>query len=150
MKVILTQDVKSIGKKGDVVNVSEGYANNFIFPKKVGVPATEAAVKTQAEKDKSEKAKEAKVLAHAKELAEQLSTKIVVIKAKAGNEGKLYGTITSKEVAVEVKNQLGYDVDKRKIHLDEHIRVIGNHTAYFKLHPQVTAKVTISVEELKQ
>lgn len=149
MKVILTQDVKSIGKKGDVVNVSEGYANNFIFPKKVGVPATEAAVKTQAEKDKAEKAKEAKVLAHSKELAEQLSAKVVVMKAKAGTEGKLYGTITSKEVAVEVKNQLGYDVDKRKIHLDDHIRVLGNHTAHFKLHPQVTAKVTISVEELK-
>ncbi|MFN8671642.1 MAG: 50S ribosomal protein L9 [Candidatus Sericytochromatia bacterium] len=149
MKVILTQDVKSLGKKGDIVNVSEGYANNALFPKKAAVPATDSAVKNQAEKDKVEKVKEAKLLAQAKELAEKLSSKPVIMKSKAGNEGKLYGTITAKEVAVEVKNQLGYDIDKRKIHIDDHIKVLGSHIVHFKLHPQVSVNVTIKVEEIK-
>lgn len=150
MKVILTQDVKDVGKRGEIVNVSDGFARNFLFPKKSAVVATETALKHEEDRVKIEKAKYEKILSHAKEVAKTLEGKTVVLKSKAGKEGKLYGTITAKEVAAAVKEQLGHDVDKRKIHLDDHIKTLGHHHVSFKLHPEVTAKVTIQIVALEE
>ena len=147
MKVILQEDVKSLGKKGEIVNVSDGYARNFIIPKNKGVEATSANLNTL----KLQKANEEKValenLENAKELAKELENAAVEIPIKVGEGGKLFGSVSSKEIAAAIKEQHQLDVDKKKIVLDEPIKELGVHTVKIKLHKDVSAQVNVQVVE---
>lgn len=147
MKVILLQDVKSLGKKDQIVEVNDGYARNFILPKKLGVEASSGNLNTL----KLQKANEAKVaaenLAKAKEFAEELSKLTVVVKMKAGEGGRAFGSVSSKEIAEEAKKQHGVDIDKKKIVLPEAIKSFGAYEITVKLHPEVQAKLKVKVEE---
>ena len=147
MKVILLEDVKSLGKKGDVVKVSDGYARNFILKTGKGVEATPANLNTL----KLQKANDEKVaqenLEAAKALGEKLAAAPVTIRIKAGEGGKLFGAIASKEIAAAVKEQYGLEVDKKKIVLEDPIKELGTHTVKVKLHKDVTAQLTVKVTE---
>ena len=147
MKVILRQDVKSLGKKDQIVEVNDGYARNFILPKKLGVEASSGNLNTL----KLQKANEAKVaaenLAKAKEFAEELSKLTVVVKMKAGEGGRAFGSVSSKEIAEEAKKQHGVEIDKKKIVLPEAIKAFGAYEITVKLHPEVQAKLKVKVEE---
>ena len=147
MKVILLEDVKSLGKKGEIVNVSDGYARNFIIPKNKGVEATSANLNTL----KLQKANEEKIalenLENAKALAKKLENAAVNIMIEVGEGGKLFGAIATKEISAAIKAQHGLDVDKKKIVLDEPIKSLGTHEVKVKLHKDVTAKLTIKVVE---
>lgn len=147
MKVILLQDVKGSGKKGEMVNVSDGYARNFLFPKKL---AREANAQALNELRNAEAAKEhhaAVELANAKEAASKIDGKTVKMFAKAGKGGKLFGSVTAKEIAEELKKQYQIDVDKRKIELDLDIKAFGTYLCNVKLHPGVVAKISVMVSE---
>ena len=147
MKVILLEDVKSLGKKGQIVNVSDGYARNMILPKKLGVEATSKNLNDL----KLRKANEEKVaqenLDAAKAFAEELSTKEVILTLKVGEGGRTFGSVSSKEIAEAVKEQMHLDIDKKKIQLKEQIKTLGTHIVSVKLHPEVTAELKVSVKE---
>ncbi len=147
MKVILLEDVKSLGKKGEMVNVNDGYARNFILPKKLGLEANSKNLNDL----KLQKANEAKVakeqLEAAKQFAEELKTKEVTVTMKAGEGGKAFGSVSSKEIAVAYKEQCGVDIDKKKIQLPEAIRSFGVFDVPVKLHPQVTGMLKVKVRE---
>lgn len=148
MDIILLQDVKALGKKGQVVKVNDGYARNFILPKKLGVEANNKNMNDL----KLQKANEAKVaqekLDDAKALGEKLGKSKITIKIKAGNGDKVFGSISAKEIAAEVKNQLGLEIDKKKIVLPDTIKNIGKHEVKIKLHKDVTATLDVEVEAL--
>ena len=147
MKVILLQDVKALGKKGEVVNVNDGYARNFILPKKLGVEANGKNLNDL----KLQKNNEAKVaqehLDAAKKLAEELKAGKVVLTMKVGEGGRTFGSVSSKEIAEAVKEQMHLDIDKKKIQLKEQIKTLGTHIVSVKLHPEVTAELNVSVQE---
>ena len=147
MKVILLQDVKALGKKGEVVNVNDGYARNFILPKKLGVEANGKNLNDL----KLQKNNEAKVaqehLDAAKKLAEELKAGKVVLTIKVGEGGRTFGSVSSKEIAAAAKEQMGLDIDKKKIQLKEQIKTLGTHIVSVKLHPEVTAELNVSVKE---
>ncbi len=146
MKVILTEDVKAQGKKGDLINVSDGYARNFLFPKGLAVEANAANVAERNSKLASIDHRKAEEKAAATELAAKLGTLTVVMTAKAGAGDKLFGSVTSKEIAEEIKKRYGLDVDKKKIVLDEPIRAFGAYKVAVKLHPEVSATLTVKIE----
>ena len=147
MKVILLEDVKSLGKKGQLVEVNAGYARNFILPKKLGIEATSKNINDL----KLQKAHEDKVaaeqLAAAKVLAEELKDKSVELKMKVGEGGRTFGAISTKEIAAAAKEQLGYELDKKKISVDEPIKSLGVHNVKIKLHTKVTADLKVKVTE---
>lgn len=147
MKVILLQDVKALGKKGDLVEVNAGYARNFILPKKLGIEATNKNVNDL----KLQKAHQDKVAAQqledAKAFAKELEEKTVEVGMKVGEGGKTFGTISTKEIAAAAKEQLGYDLDKKKISVDEPIKTLGIHNVKVKLHTKVTATLKVKVSE---
>ena len=147
MKVILLEDVKSLGKKGEIVNVSDGYARNFVLPKKLGV---EANAKNMNDL-KLQKANEDKVaqeqLEAAQELAKVLETKEVVLKMKSGEGGRAFGSVSSKEIAQAAKDQCGLELDKKKIQLPEPIKALGAYEVGVKLHTKVTGKLKVKVIE---
>ena len=147
MQIVLLEDVKSLGKKGEVVKANDGYARNFILPKKLGVEATPANLA----KLKQQKAREAKIaeelLNEARTLSDGMAGKVIRMKAKVGEGGRLFGAIASKEIAQEIRNQLGLDVDKKKIVLPEPIKTLGKHEISIKLHKDVTAKLDVEVTE---
>ena len=147
MKVILLEDVKSLGKKGQIVNVSDGYARNMILPKKLGVEATPKNLNDL----KLQKNNEAKVaqehLDAAKKLAEELKAGKVVLTMKVGEGGRTFGSVSSKEIAEAVKEQMHLEIDKKKIQLKEQIKTLGTHIVSVKLHPEVTAELNVSVKE---
>jgi large subunit ribosomal protein L9 len=145
MKVILLADVKGQGNKGQVVEVSPGYARNFLFPRKLAVEATAAELEALKARQAAEQKRAAQELAAAKELAAQLEQKRVVVKAQAGEGGRLFGAITSKHIG-EALAALGYKVDRRKIHLSEPIKHLGAQQVQVKLHPEVTATIIVHVE----
>lgn len=147
MKVVLLQDVKSLGKKGELVNASDGYARNYLFPKMLAKEANAQAMNElkNAEEAKSYKLKTEKEAALA--AAERMSGKTIRIQAKAGAKGKLFGSVTVKEIAEELERQLKVEVDKRKITLDSEIKAFGTFTAEVKLHAGITASVSIMVTE---
>ncbi len=147
MKVILLQDVKSVGKRGDVVEVSDGYAKNFIFKKKLGTPADSKNMNDLKLKKANEEKVAAENLAAAKELSKVIEQKTVVVSLKAGEGGKPFGSISSKEIAQEAKTQFDLDIDKKKIVLNDAIRAFGTFEVPVKLHPQVTATLKVSVRE---
>ena len=148
MKVILLEDVKALGKKGDLVEVNNGYARNFILPKKLGVEATGKNINDL----KLQKAHQDKVaaeqLAAAKALAEDLAEKSVEVKMKVGEGGKTFGAISTKEIAAAAKEQLDMELDKKKISVDEPIKSRGVHNVKIKLHPKVTATLKVKVSEM--
>ena len=147
MKVILTEDVKSLGKKGDIVNVNDGYARNFILPKKLGVEANGKNL-NDLKLQKDNQAKIAKEhLEAAKELAAKLQAGKIELAIKMGEGGKAFGSVSSKEIATEVKNQMGYEIDKKKIQLKDAIKTLGTHTVPVKLHAKVTAELKVVVTE---
>ncbi|MCD7709274.1 MAG: 50S ribosomal protein L9 [Clostridiales bacterium] len=147
MKVILLEDVKSQGKKGDVVNVSDGYARNMLFPKKLAVPADAKNLNDLKLQHQRADRQAAENLAAAKELSEKLENTTVEVKLKGGEGGKAFGSVSAKEIAVALKEQTGIDVDKKKMHLKENLKNLGSYDVPVKLHPQVTAKLTVRVTE---
>ena len=145
MKVILLEDVKSLGKKGEIVDVNDGYARNFILPKKKGVEADSKNLNDlKLQKKNDEKVAQEK-LDDTKALADKLATQSITIKMDAGVEGKLFGSISTKDVANEAKNQLGLEFDKKKVALPENIKSLGTYDVKIKLHPEVQATLTIKV-----
>lgn len=147
MKIILLQDEKKLGKKGDVIEVSEGYARNFILPKKIGVEATPKNMNDlKLQKANADKiAKEQ--LEAAQELAKVLETKEVIVKMKSGEGGKAFGSISSKEIAEEAKKQCELELDKKKIQLPEAIKSLGVYEVNVKLHTKVMGKLKVKVIE---
>ena len=149
MKVILLQDVKSLGKKGEIVNVNDGYARNFILPKKLGLEANGKNM-NDLKLQKNNEAKVAKEhLEAAKELAKQLEAGKVEVAIKVGEGGKVFGSVSNKEIAAEVKKQLGLEIDKKKVQLKDALKTLDTHKVPVKLHPEVTAEVTVEVKEEK-
>ena len=148
MKVILLQDVKSVGKKGDTVELSEGYARNFILPKKLGVEATNANLNNL----KLQKANEEKIAKEQYEAAVALSKEIeemlVKVGIKSGEGGKTFGAVSSKEIAKAVSEQYGKEIDKKKIQTQDSIKTLGVHEVTVKLHPKVSAKLRVQVESI--
>lgn len=147
MKVILLQDVKSLGKKDDIVNVSDGYARNFLFPKKLAVEATVGKLNEISDKKSSLENKKKKELEQAKALAEKLNKVEIVIKTKAGVNGKLFGSITAKDIADLLNQKHKIEVDKKKIVLDDAIKSLGTYEVEIKVYPEVTAKVKVTVAQ---
>lgn len=149
MKVILLQDVKSLGKKGEIVNVNDGYARNFILPKKLGVEANGKNL-NDLKLQKDNEAKIAKEnLDAAKALAEDLKAGQIELSIKVGEGGKTFGSVSSKEIAAAVKEQMNLEIDKKKIQLKEVIKTLGTHNVPVKLHPEVTAELKVVVAEEK-
>lgn len=147
MKVILLEDVKTLGKKGEIVDVSDGYARNFILPKKKGVEASAANLNTLKLKKANEEKIALENLEAAKALGALIDKSSVTLQIKTGEGGKLFGAISSKEIAAAMKEQLNLDVDKKKIVLDDPIKELGTHEVKIKLHKDVAAKLKVAVEE---
>ena len=147
MKVILLQDVKALGKKGEIVNVSDGYARNAIFPKKLGVEANAKNLNDLKLQNQHADKVAAENLENAKELAKMVEKQKVVVKIKAGEGGKIFGSVSTKEIAQAAKEQTGLELDKKKMHLPDGIKALGTYEVPVKLHPQVTAKLTVQVVE---
>lgn len=147
MKVILLEDVKSLGKKGEIVNVSDGYARNYILPKKLGVEANSANMNDLKLKKANEDKIAQQQLESAQQLAETLETKEVVLKMKSGEGGRAFGSISSKEIAAAAKQQCALELDKKKIQLPEAIKALGVYEVSVKLHPKVTGKLKVKVVE---
>ena len=149
MEVILLEDVKSLGKKGQIVKINDGYARNYVLPKKLGLEAN-AKNLNDLKLEKARQAKQAaEELQEAKELAVKVEEKPVKLTMKTGEGGKTFGTISTKEISAEAKKQLGLDIDKKKMKLDEPIKTLGTHIVTVKLHKEVTAKLTVLVGEDK-
>lgn len=147
MKVILLQDVKSLGKKDQIVDVSDGYARNMILPKKLGIEATPKNLNDLKLKKAHEDKVAAEILAEAQALAAQMEEESVTLSIKMGEGGRTFGSISSKEIAEAIKKQLGHDIDKKKIVMRDSIKAPGTHTVGIKLHTKVTAQMTVKVKE---
>ena len=146
MKVILLEDVKSLGKKGEIVNVNDGYARNFILKKNLGLEATGKNL-NDLKLQQQNAAKVAKEkLEAAQALAKDLEDKSITVKIQAGVEGKVFGSISSKEIALEAKKQLGMDIDKKKIVIPDAIKSLGTYNVNIKLHKDVVGKLALKVE----
>ena len=149
MKVILQQDVKGQGKKGQLVEVSEGYARNFLLPRKLAIAATADAINTLNLKEKARKAEEARMKAEAQAIAEKLKEGPVKLTAKAGNGGKLFGAVTTKEISEGLKKQYDIDIPKQKLVLDDPIKAYGSYQVKAKLGFEINGTVYVSVYEEK-
>lgn len=146
MKVILKADVKNLGKKGELVNTSDGYARNFLFPKGLAVEANATAMNDFNNKESAKKFHKAEEIKAAKEDAAKLDGKIVKVTAKAGANGKLFGSVTGKDISLAIKAQLGIDVDKRKISVAD-IKKFGTYEAELKIYQGISAKISVQVTE---
>ena len=147
MKVILLEDVKSLGKKGQIVNVSDGYARNFVLPKKLGLEATSKNLNDLKLQKANEEKVAKQILEEAKELAKKVEAGKVEVKIKVGEGGRTFGSVSTKEIAIAVKEQMEYDIDKKKIQLKDAIKTLGTHVVPVKLHQQVTAELKVIVTE---
>lgn len=147
MEVVLLEDVKALGKKGQIVKVNDGYARNFILPKKLGIEATSKNLNDL----KLQKANADKIAAEqlqaAKDLAEELAEKSITLSIKAGEGGKAFGSVSSKEIAKAIQDQLGMEIDKKKLVLPEPLKTFGTHEVPIKLHRDVTGKLAVKVVE---
>ena len=148
MKVILLQDVKGKGKKGQMLEVSDGYARNYMLPKKLAIEATADAVNTKKMNDKAAAEKEAKERAAALDTSRKLRELTVVVKAKGGGAGRLFGSVTTQEIADSLKAATGITLDKRKIVLADPIKSVGTYTVQCKLGYEITAPLTVKIEEI--
>ena len=147
MKVILLQDVKGKGKKGQMLEVSDGYARNFMLPRKIAIEATADAVNTMRMNDKATQERIAREKAEAMDTSKKLRELTVVVKAKGGGAGRLFGSITNQEIAESLKNQTGITLDKRKIVISDPIKNVGTYTVTCKLGYEITAPLTVKIEE---
>ena len=147
MKVILQQDVKGQGKKGQMIEASDGYARNFLLPRKLAVPATAENINTMKQQEKAKRAQEAAERAAALEMAEKLKECLVKLTAKAGNGGRLFGSVTSKEVSEALKAQHGIDIAKTKIVLPDPIKAFGTYQLKCKLGYEVSGTINVTVTE---
>jgi large subunit ribosomal protein L9 len=147
MKVILLEDVKSLGKKGDVVNASDGYARNMLLPKKLAIPATDGNMKDLEAKKRGEARQAAEALQAAKDLKDEIEKHTVDVSIKVGSGGKTFGSVSAKEIAEAAKSQIGIEIDKKKLVLDAPIRELGTASVNLRLHPQVTAILKVNVKE---
>ena len=147
MKVILLQDVKGKGKKGQMLEVSDGYARNFMLPKKIAIEATPDAINTMRMNDKATQERIAREKAEAMETAKKLREMTVTVTAKGGGNGRLFGSITNQEIADALKAQSGINLDKRKLVLDDTIKNVGTYTVTCKLGYEITAPLTVKIEE---
>ena len=147
MDIVLLEDVKALGKKGQVVKVNDGYARNFILPKKLGIEATTKNLNDL----KLQKANEEKLLAEQLEAAKELAAKIgeasITLTIRAGEGGRAFGSVSGKEIAQAIQSQLGYDIDKKKLILPEPLKTFGSHEVPIKIHKDVTAKLIVKVLE---
>lgn len=148
MKVILKQDVKTIGKKDEIHEVSDGYARNFLFPRGLAAPADAAAVNMARTKSEAKEHHAAEARAAAQALADKVKDKTVTLKAKGGASGRLFGKVTAKDVAEALSKVAGTEIDKRKVELERDIKDFGTYSATVKLHPGVSAAFKVKVEEL--
>ena len=147
MRVILTADVKALGKKGEVVEVSDGYGRNAIIKKNLGVEATPKALNDLKLQNKHADKVAQENLEKARELAKEIETKKVVISVKAGEGGRIFGSVSTKEISQAAKEQLGFELDKKKMQLADPIKAFGTYEVAIKLHTQVTTKLTVQVVE---
>ena len=145
MKVILLADVKSLGKKDDIVEVKEGYARNFLFPQKLGVPADNKNLSDVKARKKAEANQAAARPAEEKELGAKIESVKTVCKIKAGKDGKAFGSVSTKEIAEETEKQHGIVLDKKKLVLEEPVKSLGSYSVPVKLHPEVTATLQVEV-----
>ncbi|MBQ3252778.1 MAG: 50S ribosomal protein L9 [Oscillospiraceae bacterium] len=147
MKVILLQDVKGKGKKGQLLEISDGYARNFLLPRKLAVEATADAMNTKKMNDKAAAEKEAKERAEALEISKQLRDTVLVVTGKGGGAGRLFGSITNQEIADALKAKTGIALDKRKIVVADPIKSVGTYTVQCKLGYEISAPLTVKIEE---
>lgn len=148
MKVILLEDVKKLGKKGEVVDISDGYARNFVLPKKLGIEANSKNMNDLKLQNANKEKREQENLDAAKALAELMAKDQVTVSIKAGEGGRTFGAVSSKEIAQSYKDQCGREIDKKKIVLPEPIKSFGVFEVSIKLHPKVTGKLKVNVKEL--
>ena len=148
MKVILLQDVKGKGKKGQMIEVSDGYARNYMLPRKIAIEATADAVNTKKMNDKAAAEKEAKERAEALETSRKLREMTLIVKAKGGGAGRLFGSVTNQEIADALKASSGISLDKRKIVIADQIKNVGTYTVTCKLGYEISAPLTVKIEEL--
>jgi len=147
MKVILLEDVKNVGKKGALINAKDGYARNFLFPKNLAIEATPTNLRNLENARKHQEDKEKEIFEEAKKLEEELMKVTIVLKSKAGENGKLFGSITTKEIAENLEAEKGISIDKRKFELEESIKSVGEYSVKVRLHPKVVAKIKVIVTE---
>lgn len=145
MKVVLLSDVQSLGKKGDVVDVAEGYARNFLVPRKLVTEASKGALAVLGDQRKAQERRDAQQLAEARDLASRLETSKLAVKAKAGGNGKLFGAVTNSDVASAIHDSLAIAIDKHKIEIKNQIKALGSYPVEIKLHKNVVAKTTVDV-----
>ena len=148
MKVILLQDVKGKGKKGQMIDVSDGYARNYMLPRKIAIEATADAVNTMKMNDKAAAEKTAKERAEALDISHKLREMTLIVKAKGGGAGRLFGSVTNQEIADALKASTGIALDKRKIVISDPIKNVGTYTVTCKLGYEISAPLTVKIEEL--
>ncbi|HKL80291.1 MAG TPA: 50S ribosomal protein L9 [Mobilitalea sp.] len=146
MEIILIQDVKTLGKKGELVKVNDGYARNYILPKKLGLEATKQNLYDLSAQKAAEEKRQKELLTEAQEFAKKLEKVAIKVNIKAGEGGKTFGSISTKEIATALKEQFGLDMDKKKLQLAEPIKNAGDYTVTVKLHPKVSAEMKVNVE----
>ena len=146
MKVVLTEDVKKLGSKGDVVEAADGYARNYLMPRGLAVEATKQKIKELKEKEAKKNRLESEKREDAQKLKSKLESEKFVIKVKAGDNGRLFGSVNTKDIA-EAAADKGYDIDKRKLELDDSIKSLGMHTVGIKLYDDITANLKINIKE---
>lgn len=146
MKVILLKDIKGVGKKGDLVNASDGYARNYLFPRKLAEEATASNVKVLNNQKEAERRKKLAEIEAAQKLADMLKGKEIKIKGKSGDNGRLFGAITSKDISEAIKSQFKIDIDKKKI-VTETIKQLGTYEVELKIYPEVSTKINVKIEE---
>ncbi len=147
MQVILLEDVKTLGKKGEIVKVSDGYAKNFVIPKKLGVEATQKNLNELKNQQKRDSIVAQQQLDEAKAFGERISKETIQLTMKAGEGGRVFGSISSKEIVTAAKEQFGFELDKKKLQMPEPIKSFGTYKIPVKLHPQVTSTIKVSVKE---
>ncbi len=145
MKLILLEDVKGVGKKGDIVNKNDGYAINYLIPKKLAVEATKSNINDLELKKKADERRKKEEYEEAKALGDKIKDKVVKVSVKAGENGKVFGSVTNKEIAAALLSQTGIDIDKKKITFDDPIKMVGRRTVKVKLHPQVTVEMAVEI-----
>ncbi len=145
MKVILQQEVKKLGKKGDILEVSEGYARNFLLPQKLAIEATAGNVNAVKQQKAAQVQKEQRANDEAKVLASQLTKVSVTIPVKTGEGGKVFGSVTAKDIADALQNQYKIEIDKRKIELKDAIKSLGSYSVTVRVHPEITGKIEVNV-----
>ncbi len=148
MKVILLTDVKGKGKRGQMIEVSDGYARNYMLPRKLAMEATADAVNTMRMNDKAQQERQARERAEAVAISKQLKDMVLVVKAKGGGAGRLFGAVTNTEIAEALKKNAGITIDKRKLVIDEPIKNVGTYTVKCKLGYEITGQLTVKIEEL--